>query len=305
MINYSIIIPHKNSIKSLLRLCDSIPNNDDIQVIIIDDNSDIEVVKQLQDIELNNNIEIFFSDISKGAGGARNIGLSKAKGKWILFADSDDYFSNNFSGLIKKYRDSECDIIYFGTDSVTSESKRSYRHKRYMKLVVDYLDDKNKEDALKYYFTPPWGKMISRELIKKNKIKFDEVIASNDVMFSLQLASVTNKISGTDEVLYIITLSKGSITNIISINHFDSKFRTVLKANNFLCSIRKKKYQQSVLYFVARSYKFGFNYLLYVAKQLIINRSNLFIGIGKLLNLKETLSQRENKKYIIKEIENR
>lgn len=302
MINYSIIVPHKDSVKYLLRLLDSIPNNDDIQIIIIDDNSDIQVVKQLQNTELNNNIDIVFCDISKGAGGARNIGLSKAKGKWILFADADDYFSNNFSSLIKKYRDSEYDIIYFGTDSITSEAKRSYRHERYMKLVVDYLDDKNKEDALKYYFTPPWGKMISRELIEKNNIQFDEVIASNDVMFSLQLARVTNKISATTEVLYVITLSKGSVTNIISIKHFESKFRAALKANNFLCSIRKKKYQQSVLYFLARSYKFGFNYFLYVTKQLIINRSNLFIGIGKLLNLKETLSQRENKNYITKKI---
>jgi len=302
MINYSIIIPHKNSTKSLLRLCNCIPDNDDIQVIIIDDNSEIQVVKQLQNTELNNNIEIVFCDISKGAGGARNIGLSKAKGRWLLFADADDYFSNNFSSLIKRYRESQCDIIYFGTDSITSEAKRSYRHERYMKLVVDYLYDKNKEDALKYYFTPPWGKMISRELIKKNNIWFDEVIASNDVMFSLQLAHVTNKIYATTEVLYVITLSKGSVTNIMNLNHFNSKFIAALKANNFLCSIHKKKYQQSVLYFLARSYKFGFNYFLYTIKQLIINRSNLFIGIGKLLNLKETLSQRENNNYITKEI---
>ena len=302
MINYSIIVPHKDSVKYLLRLLDSIPNNDDIQIIIIDDNSDIQVVKQLQNTELNNNIDIVFCDISKGAGGARNIGLSKAKGKWILFADADDYFSNNFSSLIKKYRDSEYDIIYFGTDSITSEAKRSYRHERYMKLVVDYLDDKNKEDALKYYFTPPWGKMISRELIEKNNIQFDEVIASNDVMFSMKTAYFAKNIEACKDKLYMITLSKGSTTNIISLNHFDSKFRAALKANNFLCSIRKKKYQQSVLYFIARSYKFGFNYFLHVTKQLIINRSNLFIGIGKLLNLKETLSQRENKNYITKKI---
>jgi|TARA_B110000240_G_scaffold191706_1_gene234701 glycosyltransferase involved in cell wall biosynthesis len=302
MINFSIIVPHKDSVKYLLRLLDSIPNNDDIQVIIVDDNSSIQVVKQLQNIELKNNIDIVFCDISKGAGGARNIGLSKAKGKWILFADADDYFSNNFSSLTKRYRDSECDIIYFGTDSITSEAKGSYRHERYMKLVVDYLDDKNKEDALKYYFTPPWGKMISRELIEKNNIQFDEVIASNDVMFSIKTAYFAKNIEAYKDKLYMITLSKGSTTNIISLNHFDSKFRTALKANNFLCSIRKKKYQHSVLYFIARSYKFGFNYFLHVTKQLIINRSNLFIGIGKLLNLKETLSQRENKNYITKKI---
>lgn len=38
-INYSIIIPHKNSAGLLQRCLDSIPQRDDIQIIIIDDNS--------------------------------------------------------------------------------------------------------------------------------------------------------------------------------------------------------------------------------------------------------------------------
>ena len=115
MINYSIIVPHKDSVKYLLRLLDSIPNNDDIQVIIIDDNSDVAVVKQLQDIELNINIEIVFCDVSKGAGGARNIGIQKAKGKWVIFADSDDYFTIHLENLLIENVDSGADIIYINT----------------------------------------------------------------------------------------------------------------------------------------------------------------------------------------------
>ena len=42
--NYSIIIPHKNSTKQLQRCLDSIPFRDDLEVIIVDDNSDPEVV---------------------------------------------------------------------------------------------------------------------------------------------------------------------------------------------------------------------------------------------------------------------
>ena len=211
MINYSIIIPHKNSVNSLLRLCNSIPDDDDIQVIIIDDNSDVAVDKQFQDIELNSNIEIVFCDVSKGAGGARNIGLQKAKGKWVLFADSDDYFTIHLENLLIENVDSGAEIIYFNTDSRDENEKQTYRHLRYSKLVYDFLNDNKKENALKYYFTPPWAKMIKRDLIVQNNIKFDEIVASNDVMFSLKTASFAKKIKACKDILYVITLSKGSV----------------------------------------------------------------------------------------------
>jgi len=301
MINYSIIIPHKNSVNSLLRLCNSIPDDDDIQVIIIDDNSDVAVDKQFQDIELNSNIEIVFCDVSKGAGGARNIGLQKAKGKWVLFADSDDYFTIHLENLLIENVDSGAEIIYFNTDSRDENEKQTYRHLRYSKLVYDFLNDNKKENALKYYFTPPWAKMIKRDLIVQNNIKFDEIVASNDVMFSLKTASFAKKIKACKDILYVITLSKGSVTQIISKTHFNSKFKTALNANKFLCDIGMRKYQQSILYFLGKSYKFGFFYFIYVLLSILRNRSNVFIGMSKFMNLNKVLRERENKNYITKE----
>ena len=261
MINYSIIIPHKNSITSLIQLLDSIPDNDNIQVVIIDDNSEIKVVKKLQNIVLNNNVETFLCNVSKGAGGARNIGIEKAKGKWILFADADDYFTIDLQGLLLKNVNSDADLIYFNTDSRDKYGKQTYRHLRYSKLVCDFLNDNKNENALKYYFTPPWAKMIKRDLIVRNRIRFDEIIASNDVMFSLKTAFFARKINANKDILYVISLSKGSITQIISKMHFDSKFNTALNANKFLCSIGMRRYQQSILYFLGKSYKFGFQLL--------------------------------------------
>jgi len=298
MINFSIIVPHKDSIKSLIRLLDSIPDDDDIQVIVIDDNSDIKNIEQLQKIILKQNVDIVFSDVSNGAGSARNIGMRKAKGVWMIFADSDDYFTSDFRDLIRKNIDAGSEIIYFNTDSQGEDGKQTYRHLRYSKLVHDFLDDNKKENALRYYFTSAWGKMIKRELVVNNNIQFDEVVASNDVMFSLKAAFFAKSIKACKETLYIITLSKGSITNIISKSHFNSKFRIALNANKFLCSIGMREYQQSILYFLGRSYKFGFQYMFYVVLMLIRNKSNIFIGMNKLMNLETTLMRRENKDYI-------
>ena len=301
MINYSIIIPHKNSFKSLLRLCDSISVSNDIQIIIIDDYSDFDILNAIKNNKFNNNVEIIFCDISKGAGAARNIGVNLAKGKWLLFADADDYFTDNFNNLLNKYSNSKSDIVYFNTDSRDDKGMQSYRHFRYSRLVHDFLNDSSKENSLKYYFTPPWAKMIKRDLIIKNNIKFDEVVASNDVMFSIKMAFFAKNIEACKYVLYMITLSRGSVTQIISKAHFNSKFRIALNANKFLCSIGMKKYQQSILYFLGKSYKFGFIYLFNVILSLLRNRSNVFIGMSKFMNLNKALRERENKNYITKE----
>ena len=58
MINYSIIIPHRNSINLLLRLLKSIPENHNFQIIVVDDNSDAPFVKELKNLNFNK-IQIF------------------------------------------------------------------------------------------------------------------------------------------------------------------------------------------------------------------------------------------------------
>jgi glycosyltransferase involved in cell wall biosynthesis len=300
-VKYSIIIPHKNSFRLLLRLLQTIPNHKFFEVIIVDDNSNFQEKNRLQKHSFNENVILIFNKKSEGAGKARNIALKRVTGKWIIFADADDFFTHKLNFLLEEYYNSPQDIVYFGTNSIFSDTKlEAKRHERYMSLVSEYIKNNKNEDRLRYFYTPPWSKMIRTEIVIKNNIQFEEIIASNDIYFSLKVAYYANSITASDEVLYIITVSSGSLTNSFSYNHFDAKFNAALRANKFLCSINKKKYQQSILYFLAKSYKFGAKYTLDVIYRLIKNRSNIFIGFGKVINYKKVLNQRENTKYLVK-----
>lgn len=68
--NYSFIIPHKNCPELLQRCVDSIPERDDVQVIVVDDNSDEEKKPSLKE---HKNLQVILLDASqsKGAGRAR------------------------------------------------------------------------------------------------------------------------------------------------------------------------------------------------------------------------------------------
>ena len=94
--NYTIIIPHYKIIDLLGRALNSIPDREDIQILVVDDNSGIEKCKFEK---LNNfqkaNCKFIFTYKSGGAGYVRNEGLTRALGKWLLFLDADDFFEKN------------------------------------------------------------------------------------------------------------------------------------------------------------------------------------------------------------------
>ena len=116
MINYSIIIPHYNRQDLLVRCVDSIPQRDDVEVIIVDDHSDPGKVDFANFPGLHRkNTTCIFSDgkHGKGPGYARNVGLEKAQGKWVIFADSDDYLLENISEIMDRHLNDKEDVIYF------------------------------------------------------------------------------------------------------------------------------------------------------------------------------------------------
>ncbi|MCK3904375.1 glycosyltransferase family 2 protein [Streptococcus suis] len=91
----SIIIPNYNRGHLLMDVLDSVINQtyQPIEIIVIDDKStdnSIEIVQKLQ--ESIPNLFLIQQEINSGANACRNLGVAHAKGEYIAFLDSDDYF---------------------------------------------------------------------------------------------------------------------------------------------------------------------------------------------------------------------
>jgi len=298
----SIIIPHKNSSKKLERLIKSIPHNSFFEVIVIDDNSQDTEFKQVSLLCQKYTIQLYSNPKKNGAGGARNIGLQKATGKWVLFADADDFFSPNMEAILAPYLSpkEQYDIVFFQTNSYYEDNFQiAYRHIYYNNLINSYCISHN-ADHLKFKFLVPWAKLIRRDIISSNNIYFDEIPAGNDMYFSIALANKSQNITVCNNILYNITVSKGSITTTLNKTTFDSRFKAAIKCNKFLRKIKKSQYQQSLLYFIGKAYQFGFLYNAQVILMIIKTRSNPFIGFSKIFKTKEVLQDRENSSYVIK-----
>lgn len=219
MYNYSFIIPHKNSPELLKRCVDSIPVRDDIQIIIVDDNSNDEQKPALPE---RKGLEIVQLDASqsKGAGKARNVGLDKAEGKWLLFADADDYYITDFLEVLDEYNDADYDIVYYNikfVDTITGNELPPINISRY----VSYYDGSEiSEKKLKYDNNAPWSKMVKRSFVERYNIRFEEVVNGNDYLFSVLIASFCSEFHVVDRVVYIYTFNTISLTNK---KHFTKK----------------------------------------------------------------------------------
>lgn len=216
MIEFSIIIPHHNIPNLLQRCLDSIPERDDLEVIIVDDNSSTSKVDFQTFPGLNKNgVTCIFDKTGGGAGYARNIGLKCAKGKWVLFADADDYYNKEeLNNFLNEYKDSSYDVIYFNAQSVNEKGDifpKQCRVNKYFKAI-----QKNKSwglEGLRYNTWEPWTKMISKSYIDNYQLQFQEIFRRNDLMFGIKSNVFTNNYSMHNKVVYYYVQRTNSIVH--------------------------------------------------------------------------------------------
>lgn len=218
MVTFSVVIPHHNIPRLLLRCLDSIPDIPDVQVIVVDDNS------SESEVDFSNfpgkgrkYTSVIFDKAGGGAGRARNIGMQHATGKWLVFADADDFFVDGAFDILQSHSDDAKDIILFKADSVDSQDYTpSDRHIMLNKAIDNALSGVRTAKWAVLKMPVPWCKMFSREYIQRNALLFDEIYANNDMMFVLKSVYSTSDeaVAVTNEVLYTVTTRKGSLDDM-------------------------------------------------------------------------------------------
>ena len=209
----SIIIPHHNTPDLLQRCLDTIPADKDIQVIVVDDNSDSAKVdfehfpgRERADVEL------YLTKEGRGAGYARNVGLQHANGDWLLFADSDDFFVLGFYDIVNRFFDTDSDMVLFKAQSVDSDTlESSNRNENINNRIDECLRGSITAKEASIRVQSPWCRLIRRDFVERNKIRFDEVMACNDTMFTTKCTCLADKVDVCDEVLYVVTYRQGSL----------------------------------------------------------------------------------------------
>ena len=214
-VNFTIIIPHRNIPELLERLIRSIPEREDLEIIVVDDHSDGDIVDfGVFPGKDRKNFLLLSNDGENGAGHARNYALPYATGKWILFADSDDFYNKGFDEFLDDYVNSDADVIYFNANSVDTDTFEPCNRADHLNnFINEYIKDQETgELIMRHMFTEPWCKMIRRSVIVDNRITLDDTSIHEDVKFSCLIGLYAKRINVDVRKLYCVTSRIGSLS---------------------------------------------------------------------------------------------
>ncbi len=297
--NYTVIIPHYKIINLLERCLKSIPDREDIQIIVVDDNSGIAKSEfNKLNIFQKASCEFVLSQDSKGAGGARNIGLKCAVGKWLLFADADDFFAETAFDIFDKYLTSKFDIVYFDTTSVYSDTlEPSPRNKIYNSYIA-FCDNKTEQkiNLVRFGHSIPYAKMIRSNVVSANNIVFDETRYCNDSMFAVRVAINVKSVYIDKSVVYVVTDREGSLVTNPKLEAVRIRYEVQLRVNKLIREIGMSQYQNSLLAYWQQALKFGFpTFLSFVRlgiKYSGFNIYTLYLGRRRVLKMLNDLNKK-------------
>lgn len=141
----------------------------------------------------------------RGAGAARNLALKLAKGKYLCFLDSDDFFDEKMlSSSVIKSESEDLDICLWGGVELDNVTKK-VRHNSTMLIESMLPDDIFAGTDCKFLFNmttgAPWNKLFRRDFFEKTKVSFMEQTCFNDLYAMFVLLSSAKRIGVLREEL--------------------------------------------------------------------------------------------------------
>ena len=205
----SVIVPFWNSADWLGRCINSLRNAEgDAEFILVDDHSnDRGYYFAIWQTETDDRFKVIQNERAKGVSGARNTGLDHAQGDWVTFLDADDEL---LPDALKTFdRMTRLD----STANITQANHLRY-YEQSGKTVIKYANPRGvyNFDKMPACWCMVWNKLIRREFIEDNKIRFIEGLQyGEDEIFVLECMT-------RDERIFH-TLQKTATT----VHHFENK----------------------------------------------------------------------------------
>lgn len=207
----SVIVPVYNTDFAFLSECiasvEQLMNKrDDVELVVCDDGSNVRTVNALKTLQMKYcNFFILSDGKNRGQNGARNIGVKKATGKYILFLDSDDYLNaEDLNKCLEQIEHIDVDIISFA-GSIDAGSVLS---KDSMTLNQGFV---SKKDTI-LQCGELWRFLFKRTLLMKIPL-LEGIKIGEDVVSAIVLISEATNVYSLDLEPYIYRKNQLSIMN--------------------------------------------------------------------------------------------
>ncbi|TLG80918.1 bifunctional glycosyltransferase/CDP-glycerol:glycerophosphate glycerophosphotransferase [Vagococcus zengguangii] len=212
----SVIVPGYNTEEYIRECLDSVvaQDMDNIEVLMVDDESPDSTGEIMDEFaEKYDNFHVFHIK-NVGLSGVRNLGISKAKGRYLAFLDSDDIVP---LGAYKKMVDSglsnDADIITGAVNRFNSQKNvRSVLHKKGIKNAM--VGTSIHEHPELVYDTTSHNSIYKREFILEQGILFPEGVLYEDIPFKMAVFLNANHVNILEDLTYYWRWREGETKSI-------------------------------------------------------------------------------------------
>ncbi|MDR1043348.1 MAG: glycosyltransferase [Clostridiales Family XIII bacterium] len=222
-INVSVIVPVYNAARYIGECLKSLTSQDadGLEIICVDDGSDDDSMTEVESVRRGDARVSAYYNEHAGPGAARNTGIARATGDYILFVDSDDTLAE---GAVKTLFDHAqklgVDVLYFEGESVYETVGLEEAHATYKDVyrrktgstetmtgpeLLALMQDAND------YKPSAVLQMYSREFIENRSLRFEEGVIHEDTAFSFSAILRADRAAVLAEPFYIRRVREGSI----------------------------------------------------------------------------------------------
>lgn len=230
----SVIIPVFNAERYLEVCLNSLwkQSNKDFEVIMIDDGSS-DRSKEICRLftEKSEKYKYYFQE-NQGVSAARNLGIKKAKGKWITFVDADDFVTEDYITQIQENIKNVDAVIFGQFCELDGFSEVIQPNTKFLESILGSKKCSLIDNAYPYTV---WSKVYKKEIIEKNNLEFIQGLANGeDMLFNVKYYNECKYIKVVKKSIYSYRINQFSASMSYSPNIFKTDKLFLKKLYNII-----------------------------------------------------------------------
>lgn len=300
-IKVSVIVPVYNTKEKYLREClNSLVNQtikDYIEIIIVDDGSKEECAKICDEYcEKYLNFSVIHQE-NQGVGKSRNNGMRIAKGKWIMFVDSDDWVEKEICEKLLEEDKEDIDIIiaslkecyknksipiklFDGKKTMWKNNKEELQIKLISKELL------KKDNCYAMNFISYWGKLYRKSFLEINKLNtVSKLCFFEDRIFNLYCYEHARKVVYKNLCLYNYRKRKNSLSNRCGEKNVEQYMRHLEEERKFIV-----KHNKSLIFYKAHEIRTAKSVIQMLNNRLFVPSTNYTYAKN---TIKEIISKKD------------